>query len=130
MVVKLNGDGFSEEHPPFEAANLPITLPEMPRNARDLFHLSKRDEAEIGVLDVQHEAFTAVYALWLRRHAEGMSKKDLADRLERDPAWVSRALGGPKNWTMRTLGELAKALGADVQIKVTAIEDLPGYKKP
>lgn len=85
---------------------------------------------ESAVIGTQYEAHHAVYALWLRRHAEGMSKKDLADRLERDPAWVSRALAGPKNWTLRTLGELARALGADVEIRITAIEDLPGTARP
>lgn len=123
MVAKLNGQGFSEEQRPFEGPESTTTSAKTRANARDLFNLTLRDEAEIRVLRLQHEAHAAVYGLWIRRHGEGLSKKDLADRLERDPAWVSRVLAGPKNWTMRTLGEMARALDADIEIRLTANED-------
>jgi cyanate lyase len=94
------------------------------------FNFNKREMADSSVIGVRYEAFHAIYALWLKRKAEGMTQKDIADKLERDPAWVSRALGGPKNWTMRTLGELAEALGGHVEVKITAIEDLQAEAHP
>ncbi|MBR0668286.1 hypothetical protein GXW71_28295 [Roseomonas hellenica] len=47
----------------------------------------------------------------------------MADRVGRDPAWVSRNLSSPGNWTLRTFGELTEALGGDVEIKIAASED-------
>ena len=123
MTVHRNGTGFSEEQTSFEAGNSPITSRKIALDRNNPFNLSNREMVESDVIGVQYEAHHAIYALWLRRRAEGMTMKELADRLERDPAWVSRALAGPKNWTMRTLGELARALGAQVEIRVTATED-------
>lgn len=124
MNVKQNGTGFSEEQSPFEGAPSPTTSAEMPANARDLFDLTRKDRVEIEHLNAKYEAFYPIHALWLRRRAEGMTQKDIAEKLGRDPAWVSRALSGPKNWTMRTMGELAHALDGRVTIRVEAAEDL------
>ena len=55
-------------------------------------------------------AFDAVSNLWRRRQSEGMKKKDIAEALGRDPAWVSRSLSGPGNWTLTTFGELTPRL--------------------
>lgn len=74
---------------------------------------------------VRYEAFHAVNDLWQKRKAEGMTQKDIAERLGRDPAWVSRALGGPANWTLRTLGELTYALNGEVRLQAIAVEDIP-----
>lgn len=97
----------------------------MPLNARDLFNLGKREEADIGHGLVRYDAYYAILDLWLKRRAEGMTQKDIAEKLGRDPAWVSRALGGPANWTLRTLGELAYALNGAVEIRAVPKEDLP-----
>ena len=69
--------------------------------------------------------FDAVTALWRRRQAEGMTQKDLAHRIGRDPAWVSRSLAAPGNWTLRTAGELIQALDGEAEIRVAALEDAP-----
>lgn len=85
--------------------------------------LEKRDLADYGFARARDLAFDAVYSLWLRREAEGMKKKDIANVLDRDPGWVSRSLRGPGNWTMRTLGELTAALDGELEIVVRGIED-------
>lgn len=89
------------------------------------FNLTKRERAQVGVIHVMYDAYCAVFDLWLRRKSEGMTQKDIAEKLGRDPAWVSRALGGPANWTLRTLGELTYALNGTVQLKAVAKEDIP-----
>ncbi len=121
MTVSRNGTGFSEENQPFEGREQPTTSAPIAFDRNNPFNLTDRERAEIAHLRIKLHAFTAIQKLWRQRHAEGMSKKDLADRLQRDPAWVSRALAGPGNWTMRTLGELAHALGG--HIVISAVPD-------
>lgn len=123
MVVTRNGTGFSEEQQPFAEDGPGITSRKTVLNPANPFDLTDREQADSSVISSQYEAFYAIYALWLRRRAEGMTQRDIAAKLERDPAWVSRALSGPKNWTMRTLGELAHALDGHVTIRVEAVED-------
>lgn len=85
--------------------------------------LNPRDLANYGFAHVKDIAFDAVKELWRRRRSEGMRQIDLAQALKRDPAWISRALSAPGNWTMRTFGELVVAMGGDIEIKIHAIED-------
>jgi hypothetical protein len=55
-----------------------------------------------------------------------MSQVDLAKTIGRDPAWVSRSLRAPGNWTLRTFGELVEGLNGDIEIIVHANEDATG----
>jgi hypothetical protein len=52
-----------------------------------------------------------------------MKQSDIAGVLNRDPAWVSRQLRGPGNWTLKTIGELIEALNAEVEIRVFGREE-------
>ena len=54
-----------------------------------------------------------------------MTQKDLAAKIGRDPAWISRKLHGPGNWTLRTIGAFVVALNGEIEIKVHALEDPP-----
>lgn len=123
MTVYRNGTGFSEEPHRFGDEEPVTTSGKIILDRNNPFGLNNREMADTGLVRMQYEAFYAIYALWLRRRAEGMTQRDIAAKLERDPAWVSRALSGPKNWTMRTLGELAHALDGHVTIRVEAVED-------
>ena len=87
--------------------------------------LAPRDLANFGVQSASNAAFDAVMALWGRRQHQGMKQKDLAAKIGRDPAWVSRCFSGPKNWTMRTYGELTVGLGGEPVIGARALEDGP-----
>ena len=124
MSVYRSGTGFSEEPNPFAAEEPATTSRKIILDRNNPFGFDNRELAETGFVRMQYEAFYAIHALWLRRRAEGMTQKDIAEKLGRDPAWVSRALSGPKNWTMRTMGELAHALDGRVTIRVEAAEDL------
>lgn len=92
-------------------ANFEIKLMK-PKDLRDYGHARARDLA-----------FDAVQALWRRRRAEGMKQSDLSNILDCEPAWISRNLRGPGNWTLRTFGALVQALRGDIEISVKAIED-------
>lgn len=86
--------------------------------------ISNEEIRQRGYLKARDEAFNAVYKLWCKRVDEGMSQKDISEFLGRDAAWVSRALRGPANWTMRTLGELAEALDGVIEIGIVPVENL------
>jgi transcriptional regulator with XRE-family HTH domain len=50
-------------------------------------------------------------------HDQNMSKADLARRLNKSRAWVTQLLSGKANMTIRTLAEVAYALGAEVNLQ-------------
>lgn len=82
-----------------------------------------RELADFGFARVRDVAFDAVQKLWRRRQAEGLTQKEIAEALDRDPAWVSRRLKAPGNWTFRTFGELVQSLRGEAEITVFALED-------
>ena len=47
---------------------------------------------------------------------QGVNKAELARRLDKSRAWVTRLLSGNADMTMRTFAELVYALGAEAQI--------------
>lgn len=77
---------------------------------------------DYGLARVRDMAFDAVMKLWRKRQREGLTQKDVAERLDRNPAWVSRQLSGPGNWTLRTFGALVEALDGEAEISVMPIE--------
>jgi hypothetical protein len=92
----------------------------------ELRPLKQREQGDYGFARVRDQAFDAVQELWRRRQAEGMRQKDIATFLGRKPAWVSRNLSAPGNWTLRTFGEFMQALGGEAEIRVHAVEDAVG----
>lgn len=91
--------------------------------------LNPRERADYGLARVRDVAFDAVRALWRRRHKEGMKQSDLARAIGRDPAWVSRSLRAPGNWTLRTIGELAEGLDGEVEIIVRGNDEIAAQRK-
>jgi transcriptional regulator with XRE-family HTH domain len=89
----------------------------------DPFALHDRELADFGHARARDIAFDAIHKLWERRRSEGMTQAELANKIGRDPAWVSRNLRAPGNWTLRTLGELVVALDGCLEIHATAAED-------
>ena len=89
--------------------------------------LGDKELAAYGVARAKDAAFDAVKNLWERRRGEGMTQRDLAALIGRDPGWLSKCFRGPANWTFRTFGELAVGLGGDPTIIIRALEDIgPG----
>jgi hypothetical protein len=87
--------------------------------------LTARERRDYGFARVRDLAFDAVQSLWRRRRDAGMKQIEIVNAIGRQPAWVSRNLRAPGNWTLRTIGELVEALGGEVEIRVYAKEDRP-----
>ena len=83
---------------------------------------SNAEADQYAVMTLRSSAFNAVHDLWRKRSAEGMTKKDIARFLERDPAWVSRAFSGPANWEFKTFARLVRALRGEVRLTVIPLE--------
>jgi hypothetical protein len=86
--------------------------------------LTPRELEAFGFARARDVAFNAVRELWKRRRGQGMTQKDLAAKIGRDPAWVSRKLQGPGNWTLRTIGAFVVALNGEIEIKIHDLEEL------
>lgn len=50
-----------------------------------------------------------------RKDVEGLTRKEVADRMGRDDATVSRTFAAPANWTIKTISDLCYALNLDMQ---------------
>ena len=85
--------------------------------------LTPKELSVYGYARARDLAFDAVCGLWRRRRSEGMTQKELADRIGRDPAWVSRYLQGPGNWTLRTIGAFVEALRGEIEINIHVAEE-------
>lgn len=57
--------------------------------------------------------------------ASGITQTELAARLGKTKGYVSQLLGGGRNLTLRTLADVADALGCRVQIQICPAE-VPG----
>ena len=97
----------------FQSRSAPQTAPPLVR----------RDLAEYGIARLRDQVFDAVLGLWMRRKSEGWTQKRVAEAIGRDPAWVSRNLRAPGNWTLRIAGELIQGLDGEAEMQISALED-------
>lgn len=58
-----------------------------------------------------------------RARQDGINQEVIADRLGKEPAQISRTLKGSKNWTVRTLSEMALAMDCDLEISFVRFAD-------
>lgn len=70
----------------------------------------------------------AAETIWQLLVARRMKQADLAKALGKSPAFVSQLLNGKSNMTVRTLAEVAHALGAT--IKIAAVDAEPSKEAP
>lgn len=56
--------------------------------------------------------------IWEAMEKSGQSKADLAKRLDCSKAHVTNVLSGSRNMTLRTLSDMADALGCEVTVKI------------
>jgi len=80
------------------------------------YRSERREMEDYGFARVRDLAFEAVRKLWRKREAEGWTQAYLAERMGRDPAWISRKLSAPGNWTLRTFGAFIEALDGEAEI--------------
>lgn len=80
-------------------------------NPKDVYYFRQRQKNKV---------FQSVIAYFakLAEH-EGLTKKDLAERLQKDPAQITRWFSGPSNWTLDTISDLLLAMDAEMQYSIT-----------
>lgn len=76
------------------------------------------------VFEQERLALVAASALLDVMQTHGVSKAELADRLGCSRAYVSQLLDGTRNMTLRSLADLAWALGTRIGVMVDAIDSV------
>jgi plasmid maintenance system antidote protein VapI len=84
---------------------------------RDIFYYRQRFKNRI------FEAITAFFAE--EAEQRGITKKDIAESLRRDPAQITRWFSAPSNLTADTISDLLVSLEAEMDINVVRFKDRP-----
>jgi hypothetical protein len=84
---------------------------------RDLFYYRQRSKNRL------FEALTAFFAEEAERR--GITKRDIAESLRRDPAQITRWLNTPSNLTQDTISDLLLSLGAEMDYSIVKFRDRP-----
>jgi len=61
---------------------------------------------------------------------QGVNKAELAKRLKKSRSWITQLLSGKANMTIRTLAEVAHALGGEVEITGRVVDVHTRKKAP
>jgi transcriptional regulator with XRE-family HTH domain len=85
--------------------------------------LQGTDLERFGIARARDVAFDAVTALWRVRKVQGLTQKELAERIGRDQGWVSRYFSGPGNWTLKTLGAFVQGLHGELEVRIIPLEE-------
>ena len=64
-----------------------------------------------GYMELQRVDLLVCNAIETAMQQDGVSRSDLARRLGRSPAWVTKALRGGHNWTINSMVRFGLALG-------------------
>jgi hypothetical protein len=84
---------------------------------RDMFYYRQRSKNRL------FETITAFFAEEAERR--GITKRDIAECLKRDPAQITRWLTSPSNLTSDTISDLLLSLGAEMDYSVARFADRP-----
>ncbi|HEY2120649.1 MAG TPA: helix-turn-helix transcriptional regulator [Candidatus Acidoferrum sp.] len=74
------------------------------------------DSAAVKLEKQEQLLFDATELISRAMEQQGVSKTELAKRIGKSKAYVTQVLGGQTNMTLRTLSDLAAALGYDVEL--------------
>jgi len=81
----------------------------------------------------RNRVFTAVVSFFAEKAEEqGISKKDVASALKRDPSQITRWLAQPSNLTLDTISDILLALDAEMDVRIVKFRDrhLANYMHP
>jgi transcriptional regulator with XRE-family HTH domain len=82
--------------------------------------ISKDDLAELW-FGFKHQVLDKLQAAF---RASKLKQEDIASRLGKDPATVSRCLRGQRDMSLRTMHDLARGMNCRLQIEVTPLDQL------
>lgn len=82
---------------------------------RDLFYYRARQRNRL------FDELTRYFAA--RAEHDGITKRDIARKLKRDPAQITRWLSQPTNLTLDTVSDLLLAMGAEMDCEIRAFDD-------
>lgn len=88
-----------------------------PKSDRDVFYYRQRHKNRV------FQSLVAFFATEAERR--GLTKKDLAERLKRDPAQITRWLSSPSNLTLDTISDILLSLDAEMDHTISRFEDRP-----
>ena len=82
---------------------------------RDVFYFRKRQKNRV---------FTEIASFFAdQAELTGITKRDIADRIRRDPAQITKWLNEPKNITLDTISDLLLSLGAEMDYRIVRFQD-------
>lgn len=75
--------------------------------------------------------FQAVIAYFSdRAESEGLTKRDVATLLDKEPSQITRWLSGPGNWTLDTISDLLLAMGAELDFGIVPLNENSSKSAP
>jgi hypothetical protein len=81
----------------------------------------------------KNRVFSSLVELFANEAAHtGVTKKDLAEALSKDPSQITRWLSAPSNFELDTLSDILLALGAQMEHRIVRFADAskPNYAHP
>src|SRR3990167_9383585 len=83
---------------------------------------------EVSFFDIEYfrerqrnNIYQAVISHFAKKAEEGLTKKEVAEILKKDPAQITRWLSGPGNLTLDTISDLFLAMGAEMKHEVISL---------
>jgi Helix-turn-helix len=101
-------------------------------NTSKLNPMKRRDVAYYRQRQKNH-VFTALVEFFAEEaQRRGVTKKQLAETLSKDPSQITRWLSAPSNFELDTVSDLLLALGAEMDHKIVRFSDRqkPNYAHP
>lgn len=85
-----------------------------PLTAREIHYFRQR---------LKNRIFQSIVAFFAdKAEKSGLTKKDVASSLGKDPAQITRWLSGPGNWTLDTVSDLLLAIDCELEFRIEPIE--------
>lgn len=79
----------------------------------------------------RNKVYAAVVALFSRLvETQNITKREIAYRLSKEPAQITRWFSGPSNWTLDTVSDLLLAMGAELDYKDVQIGQRISHVRP
>jgi hypothetical protein len=79
----------------------------------------------------RNRCYSAIISLFSKLvEKNNLTKRELAFRLDKEPAQITRWLAGSGNWTLDTVSDLSRAMGYEPEYPMRPINALGIYSRP